>query len=115
MATGVRTALMVALRYDRDPGVRMTALAGLEPYVAQDPHIRDAVLESLMHDPYQPIRSRALEMLEPVQADSSVRMVLHTVSTKDDNPAMREASMRVLAAIPPTAFAQQQAGKGESR
>ncbi len=98
----VRTALMVALRYDRDPGVRLTALTGLEPYVGQDPHVRDAVLESLMHDPYQPIRSRALQMLEPVQADSSVRMVLHTVSTEDGNPEMREASLRVLAAIPPT-------------
>ena len=98
----VRTALMVALRYDRDPGVRLTALTGLEPYIAQDAHVRDAVLESLMHDPYQPIRSRALEMLEPVQADSSVRMVLHTVSTEDDNPAMREASLKVLQAIPPT-------------
>lgn len=98
----VRTALMVALRYDSDPGVRLTALEGLEPYVAQDAHIRDAVLESLMHDPYQPIRSRALQILEPVQTDSSVRMVLHTVSTQDDNPAMREASLKVLAAIPPT-------------
>lgn len=98
----VRTALMVALRYDQDPGVRMTALEGLEPYVGQDAHVRDAILEALMHDPYQPIRSRALQMLEPVQADSSVRMVLHTVSTQDDNPAMREASLKALAAIPPT-------------
>lgn len=98
----VRTALMVALRYDHDPGVRLTALEGLEPYIGQDAHVRDAVLEALMHDPYQPIRSRALQMLEPVQADSSVRMVLHTVSTQDDNPAMREASLKALAAIPPT-------------
>ncbi len=98
----VRTALMVALRYDRDPGVRLTALEGLEPYVAEDAHIRDAVLESLMNDPSQLIRNRALQMLEPVQADSSVRMVLHTVSTQDDNPAMREASLKVLQAIPPT-------------
>lgn len=98
----VRTALMVALRYDRDPGVRLTALAGLESYIAEDAHVRDAVLEALMHDPYQPIRSRALEMLEPVQADSSVQMVLHTVSTEDGNPAMRQASLKVLAGIPPT-------------
>ena len=98
----VRTALMVALRYDRDPGVRLTALTGLEPYIAQDDHVRDAVLEALMHDPYQPIRSRALEMLEPVQADSSVRMVLRTVSTEDGNPVMRQASLKVLAGIPPT-------------
>lgn len=100
--SAVRTALMVALRYDHDPGVRLTALEGLEPYVGQDDHVRDAVLEALMHDPYQPIRSRALQMLEPVQADSSVRMVLHTVSTQDDNPAMRLASLKALAATPPT-------------
>jgi hypothetical protein len=98
----VRTALMVALRYDRDPNVRMTALEGLQPYVAEDSRIRDAVLESLMHDPSQPIRSRALQMLEPVQADSSVRVVLHTISTQDDNPVMREASLKVLQSIPPT-------------
>jgi anti-sigma factor RsiW len=98
----VRTALMVALRYDRDPDVRLTALQGLEPYIAQDEHVRDAVLESLMHDPSQRIRSHALRMLEPVQTDSSVRMVLQTVSTQDGNPAMREASLKVLQAIPPT-------------
>ncbi len=98
----VRTALMVALRYDRDPGVRLKALQGLQPYVAQDVRVRDAILESLMHDPSQPIRSQALQMLEPVQADSSVRVVLQTVSTQDDNPQMREASLKVLQAIPET-------------
>ena len=93
---------MVALRYDRDPAVRLKALDGLEPYVGQDVRVRDAVLESLMHDPSQPVRSHALQMLEPVQADSSVRVVLQTVSTGDDNPAIREASLKVLQAIPPT-------------
>lgn len=98
----VRTALMVALRYDRDPAVRLTALEGLAPYVVQDVRVRDAALESLMHDPSPSIRNRALQMLEPVQADSSVRMVLHTVSTQDGNPDMRLASTKLLAAIPPT-------------
>jgi hypothetical protein len=98
----VRTALLVALRYDRDPAVRLDALDGLEPYVGQDVRVRDAVLESLMHDPSQSVRSQALQMLEPVQTDSSVRVVLQTVSTGDDNPAIREASLKVLQAIPPT-------------
>ena len=98
----VRTALMVALRYDRDPTVRLKALEGLKPYVGQDMRVRDAVLESLMHDPSQTVRIHALQMLEPVQADSSVRMVLQTVSTGDDNPAMRQASLKLLQAIPPT-------------
>ncbi|MHB8303044.1 MAG: zf-HC2 domain-containing protein [Acidobacteriaceae bacterium] len=98
----VRTALMVALRYDRDPGVRLKSLEGLQPYIGQDVRVRDAVLESLMHDPSQPIRSHALQMLEPVNADSSVRVVLKTLSTRDDNPAMREASLKVLQSIPET-------------
>jgi hypothetical protein len=98
----VRTAMMVALRYDRDPAVRLKALEGLNPYVGQDVRVRDAVLESLMHDPSQSVRSQALQMLEPVQADSSVRVVLQTVSTGDDNQAIREASLKVLQAIPPT-------------
>jgi hypothetical protein len=98
----VRTALMVALRYDRDPSVRMKALDGLEPYVGQDVRVRDAVLESLMHDPSQTVRSQALQMLDPVHADSSVRVVLQNVSTADDNQAIREASLKVLQAIPPT-------------
>jgi hypothetical protein len=98
----VRTALMVALRYDRDPAVRLKALEGLKPYVGQQVRIRDAVLESLMHDPSQSVRGQALQMLEPVQADSSVRVVLQSVSTGDDNPAIREASLKVLQAIPPT-------------
>ncbi len=98
----VRTALMVALRYDRDPSVRLKALEGLEPYVGQDVRVRDAVLESLMNDPSPPVRSHALQMLEPVQADSSVRIVLQSVSTGDDNPAMREASLKLLQSIPPT-------------
>ncbi len=98
----VRTALMVALLYDRDPAVRLKALDGLQPYVGQDVRVRDAVLESLMNDPSQPVRSHALQMLEPVQADSSVRIVLQTVSTGDDNPAMREASLKLLQSIPPT-------------
>ncbi len=93
---------MVALRYNSDPAVRLEALQGLEPYVGQDVRVRDAVLESLMHDPSPPVRSDALQMLEPVQADSSVRMVLQTVSTSDNNPAMREASWKLLQTIPPT-------------
>src|SRR5580698_2032873 len=32
----VRQALMVSLRYDKNPGVRLKALDGLTPYVAQD-------------------------------------------------------------------------------
>jgi Putative zinc-finger len=92
----VRNALLVALRYDKDAGVRLKALDGLKPYVTEDMRVRDAVLESLMDDPDAGVRSQAIELLQPVEADSSVRQVLHTVASEDDNPHIRTVSQKVL-------------------
>jgi hypothetical protein len=87
---------MVSLRYDQDAGVRLTALEGLQRYVGQDQHVRDAVLEAVMHDPDAEIRRTAIGLLQPVQSDSSVRQVLRTVSTQDTNPYIRTASYNAL-------------------
>ena len=94
--TGVRDALMVALRYDRSANVRQKALEGLQPYVAQDLQVRDAILETLLNDPEARIRSAAISMLEPVEADTSVRQVLSTVAESDENSHIRNASRVVL-------------------
>jgi hypothetical protein len=91
-----RTALLVALRDDKTPAVRLKALEGLQPYVAQDDRVRDAVLESLLHDKSADVRTQAIALLEPVQADSSVRQVLRSVSSQDANPAIRNASFQAL-------------------
>ena len=93
---GVRGALMVSLRYDKDASVRLKALEGLSPYIDKDQRVRDAVLESLMHDANAGVRKQAIAMLEPVQSDSSVRQVLRTVSTRDENPYIRTASYQAL-------------------
>ncbi len=93
---GIRGQLMVALRYDKDPGVRLRALEGLEHYVGQDRKVRDAVLEALMHDDDAQVRTAAIGLLEPVESDSSVRQVLRTVSTQDENPYIRTASYQAL-------------------
>jgi putative zinc finger protein len=95
-ATGVRDALMVALRYDRSAAVRQKALEGLQPFVAEDLQVRDAVLEALLNDPEARIRSAAISMLEPVEADTSVRQVLSTVALSDQNSNIRNASRVVL-------------------
>ena len=94
--TGVRDALMVALRYDRSATVRQKALEGLQPYVGDDMQVRDAVLETLLNDPDAHIRSAAISMLQPVEADTSVRQVLSTVALSDQNPHIRNASRVVL-------------------
>ena len=96
---GLRDALLVSLRYDKNPTVRLKALAGLQRFVAEDPKVRDAVLESLSSDPNAQVRQHAIAMLTPVQGDSSVRRVLHTVSTQDENPYIRTASMQALGSV----------------
>ena len=97
---GIRDALMVALRYDRNSGVRLKALEGLQPYVAEDVGVRDAVLEALLNDSDPHIRTAAINMLEPVDADTSVRQVLHTVAHSDRNPQIRLVSRQVLSRMP---------------
>ena len=91
-AAGIRAALMAALRYDKNASVREKALAGLEPYVAQDVRVRDAVLEALMND--------AAPKIRPVEGDTSVRQVLHSVADTDENPYIRTVSRQVLSREP---------------
>ena len=95
--TGIRNGLLVSLRHDRNPAVRLKALEGLQPYVSQDQSVRDALLEALMHDASADVRIRAISMLEPVESDSSVRQVMRTVSVSDDNPYIRNVSTNALA------------------
>ena len=99
-AAGIRDALMVALRYDKNEGVREKALKGLEPYVAEDVRVRDAVLEALLNDPDPRIRTAAINILEPVEGDTSVRQVLHSVANTDVNPYIRTVSRQVLNSVP---------------
>jgi hypothetical protein len=94
--SGVRDALLVSLRYDKNPSVRSKALEGLQPYVVQDRRVRDAVLETLMHDQSATVRTQAISLLTPVQSDSSVRQVMRTVSTTDENPYIRTVSIQAL-------------------
>ena len=97
---GIRDALMVALRYDRNVGVREKALQGLQPYVAEDERVRNSVLEALLNDSDPRIRTAAINILEPVEADTSVRQVLHTVANSDRNPQIRLVSRQVLSRAP---------------
>jgi hypothetical protein len=98
--SGIRDALMVALRYDKSAEVREKALEGLQPYVAEDVRVRNAVLEALLNDSDAQVRSDAISLLEPVEADTSVRQVLYSVSNSDDNPQIRNVSRQVLSRVP---------------
>jgi len=98
--THVREALMYALRYDSNPGVRLKALEGLGTYVKEDVRVRDALLEALMSDSNSGVRTQALRLLEPVKADSSVRVVFQRLAENDQNPYIRSQARTVLAQLP---------------
>jgi len=96
----VREALTYALRYDSNPGVRLKALDGLGSYVKQDIRVRNAVLEALLNDSNLGVRSGALHALEPVRADSSVRMALQQLAKEDPSDYIRTESQRELSSMP---------------
>lgn len=94
--TGIRTALLKSLKTDKNAGVRLKALEGLQSYVSQDEKVRDAVMQALLTDSSATVRTRAVSLLQPVQSDTSVRQVLRTVSTRDENPYIRTVSTQEL-------------------
>jgi len=92
----IRNALMVALRYDRNAGVRRKALEGLQSYIPMDTRVRDAVLEAVLHDPDADVRTEAIGLLEPVDADAAVRNVMQMVASRDDDAHIRTVSRQFL-------------------
>jgi len=75
-------------------------LEGLSSFVKEDIRVRNAVLEALLNDGNLGVRSGALHALEPVKADSSVRMALQQLAKEDPSDYIRAESKRVLASMP---------------
>jgi len=98
--THFRDALIYALQYDSNPGVRFKALDALGPYVKQDTRVRDAMLRALVNDANPGVRTEALRMLEPVKADGSVRGVLMTLAAKDSSTYIKSQARTLLAQLP---------------
>jgi hypothetical protein len=96
----VREALTYALRYDSNPGVRLKTLDGLGAYVKQDIRVRNAVLDALLNDSNLAVRGGALHALDPVKADTSVRMALQQLAKDDPSEYIRTESQRELSSMP---------------
>jgi hypothetical protein len=96
----VRDALIYALQNDTNPGVRLKSLTALGAYVKDDANVRDAILRALVNDSNSGVRIEALRLLEPVQADGSVRGVLMTLAAKDQSQYIRSQARTMLAQLP---------------
>jgi hypothetical protein len=96
----VRDALIYALRYDTNPGVRLKALDGLGGFVKDDVRVRDAVLEALVNDANPGVRTEALRLIEPAKADGSVRGVLMALAARDQSQYIKSQARTMLAQLP---------------
>jgi hypothetical protein len=68
--------------------------------VKNDVRVRDAVLQALEDDANPGVRTEALRLLEPVRADSSVRVVLQKLAENDQNQYIRSQARTALAQLP---------------
>jgi HEAT repeat protein len=80
--------------------VRLKSLDALKGYVRDDVHVRDAVVEALLHDNNAGVRQEAISLLDAVKADSSVRSALTALAERDPNKFIRDESKRYLASMP---------------
>jgi HEAT repeat protein/putative zinc finger protein len=96
----VRDVLVSSLRFDANPGVRLSALAALKSYVRDDVRVRDAVLEALLHDNNPGVRQAAIGLLDPVKADTAVREALRNLATRDQDQYIRTQSQKYLESTP---------------
>lgn len=97
----IRESIMRALLEDRNPGVRLQALDGLEQYVKEDIQVRNAVIQALLNDANPGVRTEALRLLQPLKADSAVRNAFEQLAKRDGNHYIRSESERTLASLPP--------------
>ena len=90
--THVREALIYALRYDSNPGVRLKALDGLGAIVKSDPRVRDAVTRSAGATiPIPGVRTEALHLLEPVRRTAACVRFWQKLAQSDQNQYIRVA------------------------
>jgi len=93
----VRKALLGALRSDRNSGVRLKALDALRPY-AQNPETRVVLAGVVLNDNSPAIRAQAIDLLVQSRG-ADVASTLQEVLRREDNPYIRERSVKALHAM----------------
>lgn len=91
----VRRLLLAATRESADPGIRVYSVEILTSQGGDD--VRDALLNSVLHDPNAAVRLKAIEGLQRFSADAGSRSALRYVLEHDDNPGVRSQAIEILA------------------
>ena len=91
-------ALLLAAVQEDNPAVRVESVGLLMRRAGAAGEVRDALLNSVAHDPNAGVRIKALEGLKPLAGDAEVRKILAQVLMLDDSPAVRNMAVDVLVA-----------------
>ncbi len=91
----VRQLLLIAIKDPVDPGLRVDSVELLKGQDGTD--IRDALLYTVRHDENAAVRLKALEGLRRFREDRATHEALRSVLQYDVNPAVRSATIDVLA------------------
>lgn len=92
----VRQLLLAATTDEADPGIRMDSVEVLNGQPGED--VRDALLNSVRHDPNAAVRLKAVQALGRFADDRAVREGLVYVLQHDDNAGVRSQAIDVLSA-----------------
>ena len=91
----VRRLLLAATRESADPGIRVYSVEILTSQGGND--VREALLNSVLHDPNAAVRLKAIEGLQQFATESNSRSVLRYVLEHDSNPGVRSQAIEILA------------------
>lgn len=94
--TVLRQLLLAATR-DRDPGLRVSSMQILTNETGDD--VREALLNSVLHDPNAAVRMQALEGLRRYPLDTDSLSALRFILQHDENAGVRSEAIDVLAPL----------------
>ena len=92
----VRQMLLAATR-DQDPGLRVSSMQMLTNETGDD--VREALLNSVLHDPNAAVRMQALEGLRRYPVNTETLGALRFVLQHDENAGVRSEAIDVLAPL----------------
>jgi HEAT repeat protein len=92
----IEEALISALVYDNDPGVRMRALEGLKTF-ADEQHVQAAFVHALQNDSNAGIRIEAIDALFARNPrDRKLAERVSEATKQDDNPYVRSKALQFV-------------------
>jgi hypothetical protein len=90
----VKRILLQSMLSESTVGSRLETMSHARRF--QDPEVRQAMIVTLLNDPHQPVRQRALEILAAYEVDESIQAALLAVLRDEESVNLRLMAMDLL-------------------